>query len=224
MTAERIQKGLAILVGLFVLYTAATGPFEGLIQRALCLALVSALGFALYADSGVFGLVLMAWSALGSMFTPVLAVRLAGWRLPPGVAIAMMVSALVTVMVWRQTGLNGAVYELLPGALVPTLLYADLADGADVRFVSLHPNTRPGEDDVRWTGDGGIDVWASLNPILTLAKDGRFPWLAGDGCRYCDIRDACRKGHPPTATREANAEDRERVEAWSLRHQTDGAP
>ncbi len=48
MKAERIQKGLAILVGLFVLYTAATGPFEGLIQRALFLALVTALGFALY--------------------------------------------------------------------------------------------------------------------------------------------------------------------------------
>ncbi|MDM8168012.1 TRAP transporter fused permease subunit [Roseovarius sp.] len=48
MTAERIQKGLAILVGLFVLYTAATGPFEGLIQRALFLALVTTLGFALY--------------------------------------------------------------------------------------------------------------------------------------------------------------------------------
>ncbi|WP_306006195.1 TRAP transporter permease [Aquicoccus porphyridii] len=48
MTVERIQKGLAVLVGLFVLYTAATGPFEGLIQRALFLALVTALGFALY--------------------------------------------------------------------------------------------------------------------------------------------------------------------------------
>ncbi len=48
MTAERIQKGLATIVGLFVLYTAATGPFEGLIQRALFLALVTALGFALY--------------------------------------------------------------------------------------------------------------------------------------------------------------------------------
>ncbi|WP_136637751.1 TRAP transporter permease [Pseudooceanicola onchidii] len=48
MTAERVQRGLAIVVGLFVLYTAATGPFEGLIQRALFLALVSCLGFALY--------------------------------------------------------------------------------------------------------------------------------------------------------------------------------
>jgi TRAP-type uncharacterized transport system fused permease subunit len=48
MTAERVQKGLAILVGAFVFYTAATGPFEGLIQRALFLALVCCLGFALY--------------------------------------------------------------------------------------------------------------------------------------------------------------------------------
>ncbi|WP_121631909.1 TRAP transporter permease [Tropicibacter alexandrii] len=45
---QTIQKGLAILVGVFVFYTAATGPFEGLIQRALFLALVTALGFALY--------------------------------------------------------------------------------------------------------------------------------------------------------------------------------
>ena len=44
----RIQRGLAILVGAFVFYTAATGPFEGLIQRAVFLALTVCLGFALY--------------------------------------------------------------------------------------------------------------------------------------------------------------------------------
>ncbi|MBY6092553.1 TRAP transporter permease [Maritimibacter alkaliphilus] len=48
MILDRIQRGLAILVGAFVLYTAATGPFEGLIQRALFLALVCSLGFAVY--------------------------------------------------------------------------------------------------------------------------------------------------------------------------------
>ncbi|MBU3262115.1 TRAP transporter fused permease subunit [Roseovarius sp. PS-C2] len=48
MTLANIQKGLAIMVGAFVFYTAATGPFEGLIQRALFLALVASLGFALY--------------------------------------------------------------------------------------------------------------------------------------------------------------------------------
>ncbi|MDF1873167.1 TRAP transporter fused permease subunit [Vannielia sp.] len=48
MTLANIQKSLAIVVGAFVFYTAATGPFEGLIQRALFLALVATLGFALY--------------------------------------------------------------------------------------------------------------------------------------------------------------------------------
>ncbi len=48
MTPANIQKGLAILVAAFVFYTAATGPFEGLIQRALFLALTASLGFALY--------------------------------------------------------------------------------------------------------------------------------------------------------------------------------
>ena len=41
-------KALALLVGAFVFYTAATGPFEGLIQRAIFLALVICLGFVLY--------------------------------------------------------------------------------------------------------------------------------------------------------------------------------
>ena len=48
MTLARVQKTLAIFVGVFVFYTAATGPFEGLIQRAIFLALVCALGLALY--------------------------------------------------------------------------------------------------------------------------------------------------------------------------------
>lgn len=41
-------KTLALIVGAFVFYTAAAGPFESLIQRGLFLALVICLGFALY--------------------------------------------------------------------------------------------------------------------------------------------------------------------------------
>ncbi|MFS4436603.1 TRAP transporter permease [Paracoccaceae bacterium GXU_MW_L88] len=48
MTLARFQTALAILVGAFVFYTAAVGPFEGLVQRAIFLALVCCLGFALY--------------------------------------------------------------------------------------------------------------------------------------------------------------------------------
>lgn len=41
-------KALATLVGAFVFYTAAFGPYEGLIQRAIFLGLVICLGFTLY--------------------------------------------------------------------------------------------------------------------------------------------------------------------------------
>ncbi|BDW88666.1 TRAP transporter permease [Thalassospira tepidiphila] len=44
----RIRDGIALLVGIFVFYTAATGPFESLIQRAVFLALVTCLGLSLY--------------------------------------------------------------------------------------------------------------------------------------------------------------------------------
>ncbi|MBN9671503.1 TRAP transporter permease [Roseibium aggregatum] len=44
----RIRDGLALLTGAFVFYTAATGPFESLIQRAIFLALVVCLGLAVY--------------------------------------------------------------------------------------------------------------------------------------------------------------------------------
>ena len=44
----RTQRTLGLALGAFVFYTAATGPFEGLIQRALFLALVVCLGLALH--------------------------------------------------------------------------------------------------------------------------------------------------------------------------------
>lgn len=44
----RVQQALALLLGLFVFWTAAAGAFEGLQQRALFLGLVTTLGFALY--------------------------------------------------------------------------------------------------------------------------------------------------------------------------------
>ena len=44
----RLTSALALLAGGFVFYTAAMGPFESLIQRAVFLALIVCLGFAVY--------------------------------------------------------------------------------------------------------------------------------------------------------------------------------
>jgi TRAP transporter 4TM/12TM fusion protein len=45
---DKVAKFMSILVGLFVFYTAAFGPFESLVQRALFLAMVICLGLAIY--------------------------------------------------------------------------------------------------------------------------------------------------------------------------------
>ena len=86
--------------------------------------LVFALGTALFAKSGVFSLVLLAWSGLGAIFVPVLFVRLARLPLPTGLAVAMMVSGIGTVVWWGSTPWPDHVFKGMPGILVPLTLYA----------------------------------------------------------------------------------------------------
>jgi sodium/proline symporter len=82
-----------------------------------------ALTIALVASKDVFGLVLAAWSALGATLGPLLLVRLAGRPLPAGRALLMMTAGVVTVFSWTGYGLSGAIFELLPGILVPLAIY-----------------------------------------------------------------------------------------------------
>jgi sodium/proline symporter len=81
-----------------------------------------ALGIALYAERGVFDLVLMAWSVLGATIGPLILLRVMG-RVPPGwLAALMMASGVVTVSLWT----NPHVFDVLPGMIVPLLVYAAL--------------------------------------------------------------------------------------------------
>lgn len=48
MTRTQLSTALAVIVGAFVFYTAAAGPFESLIQRAIFLALAVCLGLTVY--------------------------------------------------------------------------------------------------------------------------------------------------------------------------------
>lgn len=82
-----------------------------------------ALVIALSASSGVFALVMMAWAALGSAFGPLLVVRLAKWPLTDGLALLMMLSGIATVALWGASPYADAVYKVLPGIAVPTLIY-----------------------------------------------------------------------------------------------------
>ena len=83
-----------------------------------------ALAIALYASSGVFDLVLIAWSALGATIGPLLLVRISGRVVSPRLGLVMMGSGLLTVILWGQSSHADAVFKLLPGMLVPLAIYA----------------------------------------------------------------------------------------------------
>jgi sodium/proline symporter len=82
-----------------------------------------ALVIALTATSGVFSLVLVAWSALAACLGPLLVVRLSGRPLPDWLALTMMASGLVTVFLWGGSDYADAVFKALPGMLVPSVIY-----------------------------------------------------------------------------------------------------
>ncbi len=82
-----------------------------------------ALVIALTATTGVFSLVLIAWSALGATLGPILIVRVARAPLPTWLGLAMMAGGLVTVIAWPLTPWGDAVFKALPGMAVPLLLY-----------------------------------------------------------------------------------------------------
>ncbi len=82
-----------------------------------------ALLVALYAPEGVFGLVLIAWSALAASLGSVLLLRI--FRLPFSTATAavMMCSGFITVVVWHVSPFNDDIFKLLPGLAAAFTVY-----------------------------------------------------------------------------------------------------
>lgn len=75
-------------------------------------------------NKSVFQIVIMAWSALGAIFGPLIILRSLRQFIPPFLSILMMALSLITVLLWRFLfKLNGAVYEILPGLLVSFAVY-----------------------------------------------------------------------------------------------------
>lgn len=82
-----------------------------------------ALFIALWADSGVFSLVLIAWSVLASALGPLLLVRLARQPLPAPIALAMMAVGVLTVVLWDASPWAESVFKALPGMVAPLVVY-----------------------------------------------------------------------------------------------------
>ncbi|WP_308917621.1 TRAP transporter fused permease subunit [Jannaschia sp. LMIT008] len=163
-----VQRTLAVAVGAFVFYTAATGPFEGLIQRAVFLALVTCLGFALFPLGG------------GRPWRPVgLAVDLA----LAGIAVAAcgyVVWNFETIMgslPWATTldtvltiGLVAAVLELgrrTVGLIFPVLVIAGLAYAlfGDVLPGALHHRGFDAAFVTETVFLGDLGIWGMLTGV-----------------------------------------------------------
>lgn len=77
---------------------------------------VFAVGIALWGRSSVFEIVIYAWAVLGTIFGPVITLRMIGKYIDKKTTLAMMISACAVTVVWNLTGLGlTVVYEMMPG-------------------------------------------------------------------------------------------------------------
>lgn len=105
---------------------APRGRAGGYLMNKLATLLVTlvALGIALYGSQNVFTLVIVAWSALGSAFAPLLIVYCLRRPVSERLALTMMAGGLGTMLAWRSAGLNDLCYEIAPGILAGLAIFA----------------------------------------------------------------------------------------------------
>jgi len=82
-----------------------------------------ALGLALMNNQSVFNMVIMAWSGLASAFVPLLFMLALGKKPSQLISIIAVVTGFVTAILWRNAGLQSAVYEGLPGIIAGLLVF-----------------------------------------------------------------------------------------------------
>ncbi len=107
--------------------------------------------------------------------------------------------------------------RVLRGQEMQAPLYSRLAGGARVEFLGVGPSFESGPGLEEETGREVFERSASaelaagfddtIRVLLALVEAGRFPLREGDHCGWCPYDRACRRTHPPTLFREANAPD-----------------
>ena len=88
-----------------------------LIKATTMAVTVGALLWALTSSQSVFGLVLMAWSGMGSAFAPLLLVLCLGAKPSQGVSVMAVCTGLSIALFWRYMGWNDVVYDGMIGVL-----------------------------------------------------------------------------------------------------------
>lgn len=92
-----------------------------------------ALAVALYAPEGVFGLVLIAWSALAASLGSVLLLRIFHLPFSTPTAVVMMGVGFSTVVTWHYAGYDDDLFKLLPGLTAALFIYAAARSGTALR-------------------------------------------------------------------------------------------
>ena len=87
---------------------------------------ITALLIALYGSDSVFSLVLIAWSALGSAFAPLLLVYAFGAKPSERTAVSMMIAGVAAMLLWRHYDLADAMFEIVPGILAGFVVYGSI--------------------------------------------------------------------------------------------------
>ena len=82
-----------------------------------------ALSIALLGSESVFALVLVAWSVLSCAFAPLMTIYALGKQPSEQTAIAMMLTGVATVFIWRHLGFNEHFYEVAPGIIAGFVPY-----------------------------------------------------------------------------------------------------
>jgi len=84
---------------------------------------IIALLISLFASGNVFNLVLIAWSVLGAVFAPILTLYALNKKIPQNLLIVMMISALLSVLLWRKLGFNSDFNEIAFGMIISFVIY-----------------------------------------------------------------------------------------------------
>ena len=104
-------------------FTPDKKPSYWMTKLATLLVTIVALWIALSGSQSVFSLVIIAWAALASAFSPLVIVYVLGGKPSEKLAITMMCCGLGVMLLWRFLGLNDTIYEVAAGIVFGLLLY-----------------------------------------------------------------------------------------------------
>jgi sodium/proline symporter len=82
-----------------------------------------AVAIALSGADSVFTMVLDAWGLLGAAFAPLVIINSLNRRIAQPLAITMVVSGVVTFLLWQQLGWGDTIYSVAPGIVAGLVVY-----------------------------------------------------------------------------------------------------